>query len=89
MSYIRRAGDEFLIVVVNFTPVSRQDYRLGVPAPGYYREVFNSDSMYYSGSNVGNGLSAMHTDDQEWMGRPYSLSITIPPLSGIVLKLER
>jgi 1,4-alpha-glucan branching enzyme len=88
LSYIRRAGDEFLVVVVNFTPVPRQGYRLGVPVPGYYREVFNSDSMYYSGSNMGNGLNAMHTDEQEWMGRPYSLSITIPPLSGIVLKLE-
>jgi 1,4-alpha-glucan branching enzyme len=88
LSYIRRAGDQFLVVVVNFTPVSRQGYRLGVPAQGYYHEIFNSDSMYYGGSNTGNGLNAMHTDDQEWMGRPYSLEITVPPLAGIVLKLE-
>ena len=88
LSYIRRAGDDFLVVVVNFTPVPRQGYRLGVPVPGNYREVFNSDSMFYSGSNMGNGLNAMHTDEQEWMGRPFSLCITIPPLAGIVLKLE-
>ncbi len=88
LSYIRRAGDDFLVVVVNYTPVPRQGYRLGVPVPGFYREIFNSDSMYYSGSNMGNGLNAMHTDEQEWMGRPFSLCITIPPLSGIVLKLE-
>ena len=88
LSYIRRAGDQFLVVVVNFTPVPRQGYRLGVPARGFYREAFNSDSMYYAGSNTGNGLNAMHTDDQEWMGRPYSLAITVPPLAGIVLKLE-
>jgi 1,4-alpha-glucan branching enzyme len=44
--------------------------------------------MYYSGSNIGNGLNPMHTDDQEWMGRPFSISLTVPPLAGIVLKLE-
>lgn len=89
LSYVRRAGDDFVVVVVNFTPVPRENYRLGVPAPGFYREIFNSDSVYYSGSNMGNGLNGMHTEEQEWMGRPCSLSITIPPMAGIVLKPEK
>jgi 1,4-alpha-glucan branching enzyme len=88
LSYVRRADDDFLVVVVNFTPVPRLDYRIGVPAEGRYREIFNSDSMYYAGSNMGNGADALYTDPQPWMQRQHSLSITLPPLAGIVLRRE-
>jgi len=85
LSYIRRDGDEFVIVVLNFTPVPRQGYRIGVPVGGGYREVLNSDSAFYGGTNVGNGggLTARRVP---WMGKPYSLDLTLPPLAGVVLQ---
>ncbi|MGX2039925.1 1,4-alpha-glucan branching protein GlgB [Methylocaldum sp. MU1018] len=86
LSYLRRSSDEFAIMVFNFTPVPRPNYRIGVPEPGVYREIFNSDSRHYSGSNVGNDTVA--AEAKEWMGRPYSISLTLPPLAGIVLTCE-
>jgi 1,4-alpha-glucan branching enzyme len=87
LSFVRRAGDEFVVVIVNFTPVSRHGYRIGVPLPGEYREVLNSDSEFYMGSNVGNGDHPLITESVPWMGKEHSLSLTLPPLGGIVLKL--
>jgi 1,4-alpha-glucan branching enzyme len=84
LSYLRKAGDEFVVVIFNFTPVPRHDYRIGVPEAGNYSEIFNSDSTYYGGSNVGN--PPLKTEDKPWMGRPCSISLTIPPLAAIVLK---
>jgi len=85
LSFVRKSGDEFLVVVVNFTPVVRTNYRIGVPRPGGYREVLNSDSQYYGGSNVGNGLGEIAAEHLAWMNRPCSLSITVPPLAAVVL----
>jgi 1,4-alpha-glucan branching enzyme len=87
-SFIRKAKstDEFIVVISSFTPVVRYDYRIGVPVPGYYREILNSDSEYYWGSNVGNA-SGRHTDDVTMHGHPHSLSLTLPPLATIMLKL--
>ncbi len=86
LSFIRQSDDEYLIVVLNLTPVPREGYRIGVPDPGGYEEIFNSDSSFYGGSNLGNGGNGLSADDTPWMGRPHSLSLTLPPLSGIVLK---
>lgn len=86
LSYVRKSEDEFVLIVLNFTPVPRNDYRIGVPAAGTYQELFNSDSTYYGGSNMGNPPRT--TDDKAWMGRPYSISLTLPPLAGIVLGLR-
>jgi 1,4-alpha-glucan branching enzyme len=85
LCYERRAGDEFLIVVLNFTPVPRYAYRIGVPRGGRYREVFNSDSEYYGGSNVGN-LAEIVATAKPAMDRPYSLALTLPPLAAVILK---
>ena len=85
LSFVRKSGDDFLVVVVNFTPVVRTNYRIGVPRPGGYREVLNSDSQYYGGSNVGNGLGEIAAEHLAWMNRPCSLSITVPPLAAVVL----
>jgi 1,4-alpha-glucan branching enzyme len=85
IAYLRRDGDDLLVVALNFTPVPRQQYRIGVPFPGSYLEVLNSDSAYYGGSNLGN-LGDLRTEPVPWMGRPYSLSIMLPPLAGVVLK---
>jgi 1,4-alpha-glucan branching enzyme len=85
LSYQRRAGDEFLVVVVNFTPVVREHYCIGVPEAGPYTEIFNSDSRYYGGSDVGNG-ERIASQTRSWMGLPHSLTLTLPPLGLIVLK---
>jgi 1,4-alpha-glucan branching enzyme len=87
LSYIRRAKDpnDFLVVMANFTPVIRKNYRLGVPESGFYREVFNSDSTYYGGSNIGNGLP-IEAKKFESHGRKYSIDVTIPPLGVSILK---
>jgi 1,4-alpha-glucan branching enzyme len=85
--YLRRAAnpEDFLFVACNFTPVVRRNYRLGVPEGGWYQEIFNSDSAYYAGSNVGNSPGVM-ADMYESHGRPYSVLITLPPLAVVVFK---
>lgn len=89
LAYIRRAKnkDDFLVITANFTPVVRQNYRLGLPSAGTYREIFNSDSTYYNGSNVGNGLP-LEAEKVAAHGREYSINITLPPLSVSVFKPE-
>ena len=59
-----------------------------MPQSGVYSEIFNSDSHFYGGSNVSNGRD-FTSEERSWMGRPASLSLTLPPLGGIVLQLER
>lgn len=88
IAFLRRArhGAPFLIFVCNFTPVPRLGYRIGVPEPGEYREVFNSDRPEYGGSGQGN-VGPLRTDPIPWSGRPYSIQLTVPPLAVIVLKL--
>ena len=86
LSFLRRSKSEFAVAVFNFTPVVRHNYCIGIPEPGTYREVFNSDSVHYGGSNVGN--STVEADPKPWMGRSYSINLTLPPLAGIVLVRE-
>jgi 1,4-alpha-glucan branching enzyme len=87
-SFIRHAksADEFVVVMSNLTPVPRENYRVGVPKPGYYREILNSDSEHYGGSNLGNG-GGKATEESPWHGHGQSLSLTLPPLATIMLKL--
>lgn len=85
ISYQRRASDgSFVLIILNFTPVPRKDYRVGIPESRTYQEIFNSDSMYYGGSNSGNASAIMPTG-QSWSGLPDSIDITLPPLAGIIL----
>ena len=85
LSFLRSDGrGRVVAVVLNFTPVPRHGYRVGVPLAGRWRELLNSDSAFYGGSNVGN-LGELRTDVVSWMGREQSLSLTLPPLGGIVL----
>jgi 1,4-alpha-glucan branching enzyme len=86
LSYIRKSEDDFLIVVVNFTPVPRYGYQIGVPVEGEYWEILNSDASNYGGSGVGNGGGPLHTTPVAWMDRSYSLTLALPPLGGLVLK---
>ena len=84
ISYLRRSEDSYVIVVLNFTPVVREDYRIGVPDDGLYREIFNSDSIYYGGSNISNGTE-IQAQPVAHMNQPASISLTLPPLAGIIL----
>ena len=88
VSYLRRGDVEDVLVVLNFTPVVRHAYRIGAPVPGFYRELLNSDAAVYGGSNVGN-LGGVEADALPWMGRACSLSLTLPPLGALVLKVPR
>lgn len=87
LSYVRRAKDpeDYLVVCLNFTPVPRHDYRLGVPEMGVYDEIFNSDSTYYDGSNVGN-TPGIEAEEFPYHGRPASIRMSLPPLAAVVLK---
>ena len=87
MSFLRRGSnpDDILIFVCNFTPVPRFPYRIGVPRSGFYRELINSDSEIYGGGNMGNSGGVLAVD-LPWQGRPYSIELTLPGLSVLILK---
>ncbi len=87
-SFMRKtvAQDEQIVIFVcNFTPVPRHDYRVGVPLPGCYHELINSDAEKYGGSTPDNS-EGYHADQIPWQKQPYSLCITLPPLSTLILK---
>jgi 1,4-alpha-glucan branching enzyme len=87
IAFLRRGRepDSIAVVVCNFTPVPREHYRIGVPTPGYYVERINTDSTFYGGSNVGNG-GGVPAEPVSWHGRPYSVDLTLPPLSTLILE---
>jgi 1,4-alpha-glucan branching enzyme len=87
VSFLRRGKNtsDFLVCAFNFTPVIRENYRIGVPEPGMYREVLNSDSTIFGGSNVGNA-GGVRTEDTPWNNRPCSLLLTLPPLGALFLR---
>jgi len=85
LSYLRKSDDEAIIVILNFTPVIRDNYRIGVPEAGNYEILFNSDAAYYAGSNAGSPPTVM-SENIAWMNQPVSLQVTLPPLAGLVLK---
>jgi 1,4-alpha-glucan branching enzyme len=86
LSWLRWGRDgSFVVVAVNFTPVPKTGYRIGVPQAGVYREILNSDSAWYGGSNLGNG-AGLEAFPGAWMNRPAHLEITIPPLAGVILQ---
>ena len=78
---------DWIVAVLNWTPVVRRGYRIGVPAAGYYRELLNSDAGLYGGSNTGNG-GGLNADAIASHAHPYSLNLTLPPLGALVLKLD-
>jgi 1,4-alpha-glucan branching enzyme len=88
ISFIRRARDgSYVVVVLNFTPVKRDNYRIGLPAAGRYVEALNSDSAHYWGSNAGNA-GGIEAEALPWMGLGFSAAITLPPLAALVLMPE-
>lgn len=89
LSYLRKgqAGEGLVVAVLNFTPVPRGDYRIGVPLPGFYREAISSDAECYGGTNMGNQGGIM-AEAIPWMDRPFSISLQLPPLGGLLLRHE-
>jgi 1,4-alpha-glucan branching enzyme len=73
--------------VVNFAAVPHEGYRIGLPRPGRWAEVINTDSELYGGSGVGN-LGEVQTDDMPWHGFDHSVSLRVPPLGAVWLRLE-
>ncbi|HWZ34942.1 MAG TPA: 1,4-alpha-glucan branching protein GlgB [Mucilaginibacter sp.] len=85
--YMRKGNNpkNDLLVVLNMTPVVREDYRIGVPTGGQWQEIFNSDGINYWGSGVNNN-TPVTTEKITWHGRSNSINITLPPLAAIVFK---
>jgi len=87
IAFQRRARnqDDAIVVVCNFTPVIRDEYRVGVPRPGYYREILNTDSGYYWGSGAGNG-GGINAEPIPWNGKSWSIRLRLPPLAASYFK---
>lgn len=85
--YLRNSNEagNSIMVACNFTPIPRINYRIGVPYRGYWKELINSDSIDYGGSGHGN-FGGIQSDDSGFHGRPYSLSVTLPPLGAVIFK---
>ena len=88
MSYLRKGtlDDQPLVVVCNFTPIARENYQVGVPLQTLWKEAINTDEQRYGGSGVTNSEEALQARDEKWQGQPYSVSLTLPPLSVLVLE---
>ncbi|MDD2431067.1 MAG: 1,4-alpha-glucan branching protein GlgB [Firmicutes bacterium] len=88
VSFIRYATNkqDFVIIVSNFTPIVRYNYSIGVPEYGEYVEVFNSDNEIYNGSGQTN--TVLYAEDLPWQNQPYSITLKIPPLATLYLKLK-
>ncbi len=87
IAFLRRSEHEALVVVLNFTPVAREGYRIPIASPGVYQEVFNSDSQNYGGSGVEN-RGDLHSEHVPFHGREHSLQFTLPPLGGVILRFQ-
>ena len=89
ISWVRKGDspDDLMVFIANFTPIPRTDYRLGVPREGYYKEILNSDSEMYFGSNIGN-FGGRWTEKFGWHYRDQSILIDIPPLAIVGFKLS-
>lgn len=89
ISFIRKGknADELMVGVFNFTPVVRYNYRIGVPREGFYKEILNTDSEVYWGSNVGN-MGGLYAEKVPFHGRNFSINLTLPPLAGMYFKWQ-
>ncbi|RPI00578.1 MAG: 1,4-alpha-glucan branching protein GlgB [Calditrichaeota bacterium] len=89
VTFMRKTADpkETLIFLSNFTPVYRENYRIGVPFHCHYREILNTDSEIYWGSNKGNA-GGMNSEEVKWHNQPYSMNLQVPPLATVIFKPE-
>ncbi len=89
VSYLRQGRDlrQLAVIVANFTPVPRHNYRIGVPRPGRYKECINTDAPIYGGSGVGN-LGEVRAEPTPMHGHGHSLRLQLPPLGVLVFTAE-
>lgn len=87
LAYVRTDGEQHIAVILNFTPVPRHGYRIGLPCAGYWEEILNSDGETYAGSNLGNA-GGVATEDLPWMDYEQSAVVTLPPLAGVILEFK-
>ena len=80
--------DDMIVCAYNFTPVPKYNYKIGVPKHGVWKEVLNSDSNVYFGSNMGN-LGEVKTFDYSTHSRPYTIEVVLPPLAAVFFKFEQ
>ncbi len=85
ISFMRKSADDQVLAICNFTPMTWKGYRIGVPEGGFWKEILNSDAAIYGGSNQGNG-GGKEAEQKSFHGRPFSLSLTIPPLGILFFK---
>ncbi len=90
LCYLRKSpeGNAITVVCLNFTPIPRFDYRVGVPWAGTWQEVLNSDAVEYGGSGIGN-CGQRTTEDVEHHGHPYSFTVKLPPLGGVIFRFAQ
>jgi 1,4-alpha-glucan branching enzyme len=89
VSFLRRGRDphEIAVIICNFTPVPRENYRIGVPRPGRYRERVNTDAVEYGGSGIGNA-GEVHAEPHPMHGQPYSICLKLPPLGSLIFTAD-
>lgn len=86
VSFVRKdARGAMILCAFNFTPVPRTPYRIGLPACGRWKEIFNSDSEMWGGGNIGNA-GEIRSEDTAWQNRPWSANIQLPPLAAVFFK---
>jgi 1,4-alpha-glucan branching enzyme len=90
ISFVRKgkSTNDIMLVICNFTPTTHRDYRVGVPRGGYWTEILNGDSIEYGGSGHGNPEKS-RAEKVPWHGQPYSLNLTIPPMTAVFFKGRR
>jgi 1,4-alpha-glucan branching enzyme len=82
-----RDGERVIVFAANFSPVPREDYRLGLPRSCRWKEALNTDSTFYGGSDLGN-LGGVEPEPIPWHGQPVSATVTLPPLAAVWLVPE-
>ncbi|MEM1665584.1 MAG: 1,4-alpha-glucan branching protein GlgB [Zestosphaera sp.] len=86
ISFLRKdSGGDMILIILNFTPVVRREYRVGVPKEGLWEEILNSDLVVYGGSGVSNA-PGVKSENLPYHNRPYSIVLTLPPLAALYLK---
>ena len=89
LTFLRNGAEktDTLAVVGNYTPVSRDGFRVGVPYAGFWKEILNTDAKEYGGLGFGNGGGVV-ADEVEWVGRAYSIKLELPPVSMSVFRFQ-
>ena len=87
LSFVRKGKTtkERVVGILNFTPIVRDHYRIGVPCPGYWKEILNTDAGIYGGSNTGNS-GGVHAEMLPMHGMPYSVFLRLPPMAAVFIK---